>query len=360
MPEVITEMILPGTYIEVRAEGLIAAGPISVGNIGVVGTAKKGTDNEVVCLSSWAEAKEAFGEYDSFESPTEAGNPLSLSRALELIFNNGGRTVYAVKTKDLTPGEVGKGLDALIKFDAHIVVAAGLDADTIGAKILGHCDTAVVEQKERIGIVGSKTALLADIKKGAKPTSDRLIYVAPGIKSYDTAAKRVVALPGGYAACAVAGLVSSLAVQSSPTNKVMKVEGLEDEYTYSQLKELIDMKVCALSRKNGSFVVTKGITTDIGAFQQITTRRIVDKAKAGIRSGSQPYIGKLNNSRVRSALKSTLDGFLTTMVQDEALTEYSLEVTATRADEISGRCMVTITLKPTFSIDYIKVIMYLS
>ena len=33
------EMILPGTYIEVRPEGLIAPGQITVGNIGVVGTA---------------------------------------------------------------------------------------------------------------------------------------------------------------------------------------------------------------------------------------------------------------------------------------------------------------------------------
>lgn len=33
------EMILPGTYIEVRDEGLISAGRISTGNIGIVGTA---------------------------------------------------------------------------------------------------------------------------------------------------------------------------------------------------------------------------------------------------------------------------------------------------------------------------------
>jgi hypothetical protein len=42
MSETITEMILPGTYIEVRAEGLISVGGISTGNIGVVGTASRG------------------------------------------------------------------------------------------------------------------------------------------------------------------------------------------------------------------------------------------------------------------------------------------------------------------------------
>ena len=120
------------------------------------------------------------------------------------------------------------------------------------------------------------------------------------------------------------------------------------------------LRVLALERKNGSVKVVKGITTDKGAWKQITTRRIVDYAKFGVRQGSQPYIGRLNNDRVRKSLKATLDGFLATMKQDEMLTEYTLEVTATRDDEIEGRCIVTMTLQPTFSIDYIKVIMYLA
>ena len=39
MAEVITEMVLPGTYIEVRAEGLISVGGIVTGRVGIVGTA---------------------------------------------------------------------------------------------------------------------------------------------------------------------------------------------------------------------------------------------------------------------------------------------------------------------------------
>ena len=50
----------------------------------------------------------------------------------------------------------------------------------------------------------------------------------------------------------------------------------------------------------------------------------------GIRMGSLQYIGRLNNERVRKALRGTLDGFLTTMVLDEALVGYELAVTATR------------------------------
>ena len=86
------EMILPGTYIEVRSEGLISAGRVSTGNIGIVGTALKGPVHEAVSISSLAEAKEKFGESSS---------NVTLIQALELIYQNGGRTVSAVRTGGL-------------------------------------------------------------------------------------------------------------------------------------------------------------------------------------------------------------------------------------------------------------------
>ena len=83
------------------------------------------------------------------------------------------------------------------------------------------------------------------------------------------------------------------------------------------------------------------------------------RSKAGIRKASNPFIGRLNNQRVRKALQGAIDGFLTTMVQDEALIGYSLEVTATRADEIAGRAIVNAVIQPTFSIDFIAVTLVL-
>ena len=87
-------MILPGTYIEVRDEGLITAGGVTTGNIGVVGTANKGELDEVKLLGSFSEAKEIFGDRGQDTKNEE----LTLIRALELIYNNGGKTVYAVRT----------------------------------------------------------------------------------------------------------------------------------------------------------------------------------------------------------------------------------------------------------------------
>jgi hypothetical protein len=204
------------------------------------------------------------------------------------------------------------------------------------------------------------TVVSADVAAGSNP---RLILVAPGILADDAArvgeANKQVKLPAAYAAALVAGRISTLAPHISMTNKDLASDGLSREYTRAEQKNLLQNRVFVL-QKNLGIRALKGITTDTGAFKQISVRRIVDYAKAGVRLGSNPYIGRLNNSRVRAALKATLDGFLSGMVLDEMLIGYSLDVSATRAQEINGQAIVTMTLQPTFSIDFVKVIMNLA
>jgi hypothetical protein len=471
------EMILPGTYIEVRAEGLISAGRISTGNIGIVGTASRGSVDEVHLIGSLAEAKAIFGESDEWIDG--AKNELTLIRALDLIYKNGGRTVYAVRTAphdnslgtvaskasfslgqdgspllnleattpgtwgndikiavttleaitptkmkadliygfvqesyefsnveelcqkinlrsslvtatlatatlptrtdqgqlpnkventSFTSGSNGEGaiaqdyaqsLELLENQDVNIVLLAGQSVTTdkvMVAVLEGHLKTTAEIKRERIGIIGSGSDNLDDVTNHGL-NSDRLIFTAPGVLV--TANGKQSKLPGGYLAAAVAGLISSLPVHTSPTNKVLAIEGLTTTFNSSKLEKLTQSRVCAIEQRNG-FRIVKGITTNDEAWQQITTRRIVDYAIYGVRSSCDPYIGKLNNERVRGAMKATLDGFLTRMVENEALVSYELDVSATRAQQLAGEAIVTITLSPTFSIDFIKVTMYLS
>ena len=103
MSESIAEMVIPGTYIEVRAEGLIAVGGISTGNIGIVGTAGRGPVGAAVPVGSYAQAVEAFGGTDAFAAPRVADRPLTLVRALEQAFNGGARNIFAVRVANGTP-----------------------------------------------------------------------------------------------------------------------------------------------------------------------------------------------------------------------------------------------------------------
>lgn len=564
------EMILPGVYIEVRPEGLIVPGQVSVGNVGVVGTASRGPVGVPTLVGSYEQARQVFGGPDAWD-PANPDDVLTLSRALQLVFAHGANTVFAVRvagggvgTPDAqgliqgeasialasatgtsvrlrarTPGAWGNaitvkvgdadgpavvedeehtvgggpvtlahspvaesararvrvvedatgivrdrrvvygagggappadavrinpgngeltfggtppaasdvvratylvpaaqavkvtvrygaveesytvvngddlvsdvndgpgssvlvkalpgnqsdeqptrsaggdfaplqggddglagadyagGLDTLLSVDAHIVVGAGRnDTGTFAAALAAHCDQASTDtyRRDRIGVVGSRPGATLDQLVGHAVDSDRVLFVAPGILARDPASGEDVSLPGAYAAAAVAGKLSSLSPHVSLTNRTLAVAGLTQEFDPAALTQLVKARVLVLERRQG-FRVVKGITTSTGsAFAQVTTRRIVDYAKYGVRSSALPYIGLLNNERVRGAMHATINTFLDGMVKDEMLVGYQLAVTATREEERQGIARVTMTLQPTFSIDYVKVTMFL-
>ncbi len=556
------EMILPGVYIEVRPEGLIVPGRVTVNNIGIVGTASKGDVGKPISLGSYADAVQKLGRYDPWIDGKQ--NELTLVRALELAFNNGATTAFAVRvagasaanantqltsagganvkleaeypgtwgndlkinvwdadqaaivenekhsggaaitlshtpiaknasnrirmnnrvlnigyddgaghvdplqsggvTVKLTdgkltfpPGEdpssntdtvtatyavekasafkvtlrLGRandevytvvngndlvtdindplsgsawvkatalanagqalmksaaadvftpffggdngaadadyegGLDVLLDQEAHIIIAAGKD-DDFGNTLDRHCQRASTDaiKHDRIAIVGSKPIPTGQTIEPIiihNLNSDRVVFVAPGLKTSDNAASPPVSvmLPGAYTAAAVAGLLASFPPHISLTNKVLPVDDLERKYNTTDLTQLVEARVVAVESHLG-FHIVKGITTSTNtAWQQITTRRIVDYAKFGVRSAADPYIGLLNNERVRGALRTTINSFLAEMVNDEMLISYDLNVTATRQQEIQGIVQVTMVLRPVFSIDFIVVTMFL-
>jgi tail sheath protein len=477
MGETIGELIIPGTYIEVRAEGLIGVGGISTGNVGAVGTASRGPVDEVVILGSYAEALATFGAPDPFPANPAATAHLTLVRTLEQVFAGGASTVYAVRVASLaaattmrsmtwrvtagaaelftltatsagswanaiaatlvagadggparltlqlgrvreifeaatasdlarevnedsslvrasavvaanaaTPPtaiaaaaadnqggpdgagsmgtlipEIADGLALLEGEEVNLVVIAGYGADQAGAVALAHLERTESAGHERIAVLGTRSDQLAGIAQDAAATSNgRIVLVAPGITAPDAAQANapLVRLPPAYAAALVTGKLASLAPHVSLTNKDVAAQGLTQLYSRAEQKQLLQNRIMVLFRNLG-FRALRGLTTDDGPFRQISVRRIVDYAKAGVRKGSNPYIGRLNNPRVRAALRATLDGFLAQMVQDEMLTGYTLDVSATRRQEIEGICAVTMTLQPTFSIDFIRVTMIL-
>ncbi len=353
-------VILPGTYITVRDEGLIGVGGVSVGNVGVVGTAGQGDVNKVYTLSSYTGAKEIFGADES------AG---TLLKSLQLIFGNGASNVYAVRAAKDTANDYETALAALENELVNIVLLAGQDAGKADmmTKLANHIATTESIRRERVAVVGcnGKTGvddILAN-KDATVNDRGRMIYVGPGVslRKRDPATGDVTeeTLSGAYTAAAVAGLIASLPVQTSPTNKTINISGLAANFNHGQLEKLVQGNVLAVEKRQG-YRIVKGVTTSTNlAWHQITTRRIVDKAIYGTRAACDPYIGKLNNERVRSAMKATLDGFLTRMVEEEALVTYDLSVTATRAQEIAGQAIVSMTINPTFSIDFIMVTMTL-
>lgn len=269
-------------------------------------------------------------------------------------------------TNGVTNADYPAGLDALLEVEAHLILAAGQDHTKLGNALAAHCARASTDElkRDRIAVVGTGLQPNRETEvteaAGHSLDSDRVVLVAPGFKLTDPKqGPDPFAVPGAYTAAAVAGLLSAQPPHVSLTNKVLAVDDLEHAFTTAQLRQLVLARVLVVEKRQG-FRVVRGITTSTNtAFQQITTRRIVDYAKAGVRSAATEYIGLLNNERVRGTLRAAINAFLATMVTDEMLTDYKIDVHASRADEIRGIALVDLTVQPTFSIDFIKVTMFL-
>ena len=357
-----SEIVVPGVFVRVQAENLITAGGVSSGNIGIVGTAAAaaGVTNALGrthILSSIADARALYAPSDAASVGT-----LNLMRGIEILFRAGARTVYShALATGANQQAFTDAFEELVKDDVNILVAPEL-ATATAAAVLGLVDTHETNGKDMIAVIGCDGADVAAITAQVV-ANKRFIMTTPGIQAFDPAAVgggAVVTLSGTYSAAALAGLISSLPVQNSPTNKVIPgITKLGSRYSYGQTVTLLNNDVVPLEERNGVRVV-RGITTEGEAFKQITTRRIVDFAKAGVRQASQPFIGRLNNERVRKSLQGAIDGFLSNMVVNESLIAYELEVKASRQDEINGRCIVNVAMQPVFSIDYIHVTLVLS
>jgi hypothetical protein len=350
---VLSELAVPGTYVRVSAEGLITPAAISTGNIGIVGTAAEGL-GETHIFSDYATLRAEVGEYDAFED-----GALNLTRGAEIAYRNGAGAVFARAVEEgAEQDDFAAAFDELIKDDVNILIAPELDTETAITVLGSVLETAENAGRDMMAVVGADADEVADIIDQVV-ANDRIILVAPSIQAFDATAGEPVVLPGNYSAAAVAGLLSTLSPQTSPTNKVLSgVTRLPQRFSYAETVQLVNAGVLVLEQRQGVRVV-RGLTTDAGPFRQITTRRITDFAKAGIRSVSNQFVGRLNNQRVRKALQGALDGFLTTMVIDEQLVTYTLAVTATRQDEIAGRAIVNAVLQPTFSIDFVAVTLVL-
>jgi hypothetical protein len=360
-----SNLILPGTYIRVNSEGLIGVRGISVGNIGIVGETVAGAAGTTRTLSTASEAEELFGAPAVHAS---GGGSLNLTAQIGELYRNGARTVYARGVSDASDQTaLTAAFNEVIKENVQILVAPELTTTAALAVIPPVVESAESNNQDLICVIGSDGADADAIQTQAESVAanDRLIFAAPGYFVFNPATPDTpAALPGTYVAGPVAALISSLAPHISPTNKVLVGVGeLTQRFSYGERVDLVAgssapgserPSLLILENRRGTRVV-RGLTTDDGGFSQITTRRIVDFAKAGTRQVSNAFIGRLNNERVRAALYAALDGFLTTMLVDEQLTDYRLEVTATRQDEINGRAIVNMLLQPTFSIDFVAV-----
>jgi hypothetical protein len=169
----------------------------------------------------------------------------------------------------------------------------------------------------------------------------------------------IIVAPNGVAG-AVAGLISKLNYYDSPTFKALTgIADIEKRYTPSEQMKLLTNGILPIDAVRGrGIIVVKGIMT---SKEQISVMRVADHSVRGIKNIADNFIGTLNNSRGRMALRERLTEFLIGMEREGSIVPstdmtqpaYLVDVYSSQADFAQGIVRVDSAVRPVRAMDYI-------
>ncbi|WP_295455139.1 phage tail sheath subtilisin-like domain-containing protein [uncultured Thiodictyon sp.] len=258
--------------------------------------------------------------------------------------------------KDASGDDYAKALRALEdEPDVDLVLVAPQDfsdlakIEGIYAEAVSHCERLSRDGKGRIGFgqvppdPATPQAVKTFVDMASPLISDRFVLTAP----YGVAG-------------AVAGRVGSLSYFQSPTFKLLTgLGGLARALTQEEQGELLKGNVVPVVNQRGRGIfVLRGLTTD---GDQISVRRVADRAVRGVQMLGDLFIGRLNNEDGRGALKQKLIEFLVQMEKDGAIVpstdgkdpSHKVDVYSSQADFAQGIVRVDIAVRPVRAIDFI-------
>jgi hypothetical protein len=235
--------------------------------------------------------------------------------------------------------------------DVDMVLAAVQDFSNIDtvthiySAVIAHCQQMSSNSQGRVGFGQlPPTADDNEAKKmAAALLSDRFVLLAPhGVVG------------------AVAGRIGSLDYFESPTFKPLSGMGsLSRALPLEVQGSLLSSSVVPVVEQRGrGVIILRGLTTD---GDQISVRRIADRAVRGVRLLGELFIGRLNSEDGRGALKQKLIEFLVQMEKEGALVPsadgkapaFSAHVQSSPADFAQGIVRVDIAVRPVRAIDFI-------
>ncbi|RDE52175.1 MAG: phage tail sheath protein [Candidatus Accumulibacter meliphilus] len=315
---------------------------------------------------------EADGRFD-LEISSAVGDPVEVHRNLEPatvaeVLSKGSAVVRVAGTtlpprrpivtdpvaalaggKDASADDYIKALEHLkSQADVDMVLAAVQDfskVTSIYSAVIAHCNGMSTDSNGRIGFGQvSPNATETDAKTMASTLqSDRFVLLAPhGVVG------------------AVAGRIGGLQYFESPTFKTISgIDGLSRALPLEEQSGLLSAFVVPVVEQRGrGVIVLRGITTD---GDQISVRRIADRAVRGVKTIGELFIGRLNSEDGRGALKQKLIEFLVQMERESALVPsadgkeppFSVDVSSLAPDFAAGIVRVDIAVRPVRAIDYI-------
>ena len=163
-------------------------------------------------------------------------------------------------------------------------------------------------------------------------------------------------------ATAYAGLASTLAPDSAPTNKAMRAVRLQKLIKSHFLDRLTGVRIITAGAKPKGTVVMDSPTAarPDSDYTRFTTVRIVKASVDLLREVADPFIGEGGSEGNRAAMQTAIEDKFNEQLVPNALKRYDIQITATPAQFASGQAIVELVLVPQFELRYLFVNISLS
>lgn len=283
------------------------------------------TADMVVPVGVYAD-DELAGRYDNFA--------YQLALACAVMTHRGAATLGIISAS--TPEETG-----LKAVDAHVKHLLSQDLnffmkDRSGNDILDS-DGNKIDLGRYISIVAGPDVVVGSARFGLYSTNSPSIY---------------------------AGMISSMAVQSAPTNKALpSARALRFSFSNSQLDALTGARyVTFKTKRNGEVVAVVDAMTaaqPTSDYKRLVTYRVVKEAVNEVRDVCDPYIGEPNETAQRNAMTAAIAKRLDAMKTNGAIVDYDFQVISTPMMQLLGQAQIELTIVPPMELRQITVVVSL-
>lgn len=159
---------------------------------------------------------------------------------------------------------------------------------------------------------------------------------------------------GQYSVNSAAGFVgylSTLAVNSAPTNKVLKYAGgLRVKFSNSQLDRLTAKRFITLKYKGDgkTVAVVDAMTSALPGsdYERVSSMRAVRELANETREVADPFLGEPNTPEQRNSLAALLDKRYNQHKEAGTIRDYSFNIQCTAYDELVGAAKIMLTIVP--------------
>jgi phage tail sheath protein FI len=312
-------ILYPGVFVQEVAAATKPIAGVSLSTTAFIGVAHKGTQNEPILISSYAQFEQHFGDRSAIVQADGSRAVNYLAYAAQGFFNNGGKKLYVVRIATASIKAYQQALH-ILEPTADIGMVALPGYSTLPVKEYAGLTQILVQyaekRRDRMILIdpppASDQQQLLSIRNMVN-SSFAAIY-APWLMVRDRHSKRALALPpSGFVAGVIARVDATRGIYKAPANEVIqRIVGLERNITETEQSVLNPQGVNVLrSLPDRSYRIWGARTASAEPeWKYLSVRRYFTYLEKSIEQGTAWAVYEPNTQALWSNLRGVVENFL--------------------------------------------------